>query len=225
MRKKQMLSSIIIVLFMLIIVPFQAEETTKITDASAITTATEAGSYPVTFQYTDENGKLITTTIYITIMYLRTTVSDQQGEGIDAHDIEVGTGIFDKLTDADLLTLTKAHAWNLADGTPVPITTITKTTKNKQLGKYQVTFKTDKGTATTINVLETVNNLATTRDFTYFSFMKQPYIWWSIFLVFLFMFLPLILVLLDCYKVQKETRKINHLLFREQQLKQQTESN
>ena len=195
--------------------PLQAQnsQNNTIIDADSITYAEEAGSYPVTFEYKDEKGKSVTTTVYITLLYLRTVISDTYSEGIDAYDIEVAPGMFAQLTDTDLIRLTNAHAWRTDNGAGVPVVMVGRATVNQKLGKYQVTFKTLNQTATTVNVIET--RLATEKEtvYSYFSFLETPYVWWNFYFIFLIMLIPLLIMLYNYFKMRKELKRVNVILY------------
>lgn len=190
----------------------QLAATTQITDDSALTNATEAGSYPVKLTIT-ENGQTVETTIYVTIYYQRTNENTQAGEAIDAHDIEINTGYFAKLSDADLIKLTNAHAWQTTNNNPIAITSVTRQTINKDAGTYQVTFATANMTATTVNVVE--------RDIAYmqvgekyFYNIGSGYYITAFSIVSLILLLVLLVVFLhNTTKYVKEAERVEDLLY------------
>lgn len=208
---------LVIVFLLFVLLPTTLFATT--TTSQSITEIHEAGTYPVVFQYVDEQGNSVTKTVYITILYLRTVISEQYSEGIDAHDIEVETDVFSTLTDAELITLTKAHAWRLDNGNSVDITTVTRQVVDQTLGKFQVTFATANGTATTVNVVEKIIPLSSLNEFTYFSFSNDLYVWKGFYLLSLFMLLPLLLFLTTYNKSRAEVKKANQLLYQQEQVK------
>lgn len=146
--------------------PTQSKEIVSIDD-SAITEDVWAGTYPVTVTYRDENGKLLKETVYLTVYDRRTVENIELGEVIDAHDLEINRGFFQRLSDADFLKLTRAHAWNSKDGSPVEITTVQRRVKDEKEGIYELTFSTVQGTAITITVFE--------RDFLNAYVQKESY--------------------------------------------------
>jgi hypothetical protein len=196
---------------------FSAQNLEKDTiyDLDALTQTETAGTYPVTFQYQDENGNVVKKTVYITLMYLRTIISEEYGEGIDAYDIEIQQGMFEKLSDTDLKKLANAHAWRTDNGMEVAIVEVDRMVINKNLSKYQVTFKTANQTATTINVVETIVDETRNTLYSYFSFWDTLDIWWIFFFVPLFMLFPVILMFYNYLKLRKEVRKAHILLYNE----------
>lgn len=176
----------------------------------------EAGTYPVVIK--DEYGQE-TKTIYVTVLFPRTQVNESEREAIDAHDISVEKGIFASLTDTELITLAKAHAWNLNDGTNIPITNVERATSQTENSWFQVTFKTARGTATTINVIELEpRQTASTSTFVeqqfYVNFFEFVSSYEMLFLISLYILLPIIILCILYWLTNHRVKKVEQLLYR-----------
>ena len=119
----------------------------------------EAGTYPVVVSYKDKvTGEEKEVIVYVTVITPRTTIDEGVNEGIDASDVLVPAGTMADITDAAIITLTNAHAWNLADGSPIAIAKVELIAVDEKEGIYQVKFSTEKGTTTTVTILESLES-------------------------------------------------------------------
>jgi len=180
---------------------------------------TEAGTYPVEVRFRQPDGVVITETYYVTITYLKSVVSNENAEAIDAHDILVHDKKIQDLTDQELIELTHAKAWNTTDGLPVVITDVIKKKVRYQNDYYEITFKTAKGTSTTITAVEAKNingsvapNVIETTalyiDIVIAEQMNMIGIYGSLLLL-----LPLLLLMFNYLRSQQQIKKIRQLLY------------
>ena len=79
--RKRIIIFLIICGFLLLITPVGAEEITDIDDIE------KAGTYLIEIVTIDSEGNEIVETIWITVVFDRTVVEVEKGEGIDANDI------------------------------------------------------------------------------------------------------------------------------------------
>ena len=207
---KPLLALATILTFMLpITFPLQAR--TQPYTPEELSTIEEAGTYPVKVQYNDQQtGKTVSQIIYVTVHHKRTIENQQHQEAIDAHDITIPQDYFAKLTDEDLRQLAHAHAWNTQNGDPIPITTITRATVDKQIGHYTVTFATANQTTTTINVLETSSQVQNAQ--LYYNTITFPNIMYYLLLLAAIILLPAIFMFFTYRFLNKEVEKTDILL-------------
>lgn len=145
-----------ILLFFAIIVPITPVSASPVESTANMR---EAGTYPVVVSHKDKvTGEEKEVVVYVTVITPRTTIDEGVNEGIDASDVLVPAGTMKDITDAALITLTNAHAWNLADGSPIAITKVELISIDEKEGMYQVKFSTEKGTATTVTILESLES-------------------------------------------------------------------
>jgi|GEM_PF-919650 len=131
----------------------------KVYDFDELSDIQVAGTYPIRIYYIDEaTGKQEERISYITVTYPRTVIDEGTGEAIDALDVQVSAGTMKNITDESLIKITHAHAWNVKDGTPIPITHVTYHKNWDKLNLYTATFATAKGTTTAVTILETGEN-------------------------------------------------------------------
>lgn len=177
---------------------------------------TEAGTYPVTLYYQDEQGEACHV-IYITLKQRHTIEHVDGQEAINAHDLEIPAGYFEQLTDDDLILLTKARAWKIPSNQTVPITTVTRELKNTNIQLYNVTFMTTKGTQTTISVVETpeafVRGLNSSDTFLNLEGMES-YVTIQNILASLLLIIPILILLFNYFKSKKDINYINTLLYK-----------
>jgi len=172
-----------------------------------------AGTYPVEINYTNnQTGQMVTDIIYVTIYHQRTVANPDVDEAIDAHDIEIQVGYFDKLSDQDLIYLTNARAWYTSNGRSIAISTINRNTQNAAIGRYQLTLATVNGTATTVNVIERTEVLINNQE-QYFSFQNFSYIYYFELIIIATILTPFIAMLLIYFKIKKNVDSTDDLLF------------
>lgn len=147
---------IYILLFFVILVPSTPVSASPVESTAKMR---EAGTYPVTVSHKDKvTGEEKEVVVYVTVITPRTTIDEGVNEGIDASDVLVPAGTMEDITDAALITLTNAHAWNLADGSPIEIAKVELISIDDKEGMYQVKFSTEKGTATIVTILESLES-------------------------------------------------------------------
>ena len=171
--------------------------------------AENAGSYPITITYRDENGKETTEEIYVTIYAPRTTVYN--GEAIDAHDIELTTDIVSDLSDTDLIKLANAKAWLTQNGTPVPITKVEK--KRISTSRYQITFTSQNNAVATINLV--IHQITTEEMFekeVYFYFTSHRNYFYVLLIILLLIFCIMLITMLHAKKMKRNKEELHQML-------------
>lgn len=147
---------IYILLFFVILVPSTPVSASPVESTAKMR---EAGTYPVTVSHKDKvTGEEKEVVVYVTVITPRTTIDEGVNEGIDASDVLVPVGTMENITDAVIITLTNAHAWNLADGSSITIAKVELISIDDKEGMYQVKFSTEKGTATIVTILESLES-------------------------------------------------------------------
>lgn len=133
----------------------------NIIDGSAVVIAVDrtalksvAGSYNVMF--TTAKGTSITV---IATVKDNVVINPVNGESISANNFTLNVDAVRSVTDQLLIGLANAEAANLSDGSSVEITKVDKQLLMAAVGKYEVTFATEKGTS--ITVIATVTNQGT----------------------------------------------------------------
>jgi len=205
------LSKIVFVFLFVVLMPFHFQATNISYTPEEITHIENAGTYPVEINYKDEEtGEFVKGIIYVTIHHKRTVENKKIWEAIDAHDITIAQEKFMKISDQELIHLTNAHAWNMQDGSSIPIAEVTRETADKATGVYAVQFATANGTATTVNVREAATRQMISAE-QYYSFSEFPQIFYFP-LVFGVLFLLMLLLLVSAYQQMKnklnETKKL-----------------
>ena len=189
-------------------------ETINIIDDSRLVEAVEAGSYPIIISYQNQSGETLIATVYITVYHQRTIENPIAKEAIDARDVAINPGFFTQLTDPDLVKLSNVRAWNVNDGTPIPITKIMRQTIDAKSGHYTITFETAKGTKTTINVLERQNLIVYENKEDYYFFTRnEEYVILEAVLFFLLL-LTLISVLYFVLQIEIKMTGVYHILYK-----------
>lgn len=152
--------------------------------------------------------------IRIHVTFPKTTISDENQEGIDAHDFQTTKTKIEKSTDTELITLANAYAWNTLDGKAVPITSVQVTKENKTDVAYTVNFKTDKGTNTSINVyvVETTN-LSFTSMYRYDTPTKEINIWILTGALLMILVVPCIIIMLLYLFYYRNLKKVEKVLY------------
>jgi hypothetical protein len=192
-----------------------AEQTPTYTiDDHLIQSATEAGTYPVTLYYTTPSGEQVNETVYITVYFPRTITDETVQEGIDASDLEIEKNLYNKLSDTDLIHLTKAHAWSLLNGSTIPLQVQKRETIDAKLGLHKVTFTTINGTTITVNILEK-DAIILTQTSNYLNLSTPEIInthnvFEIIFLAFLL--IPLVLLFNSYREIHKEALTVQKVL-------------
>jgi|GEM_PF-5886969 len=152
-KKIATLSLILIAEVLLMQVPFLATSVEQapitIEELEKIETA---GTYPISIEATDREGRVVEKIIYITIEFTRTVKSEKYQEAIDAQDIKIEKDQIMKLTTPQLIELANARAWSTKDGAMIPITDTDIWKVNDYY--YRVKFATKLGTTIEINVQE-----------------------------------------------------------------------
>lgn len=180
-------------------------------DDSQLNETTEAGTYPIDLIYEDENGVQTKRTIYVTIAHRRTQENNDAAEAIDAYDLELNIGEFSKLSDTELIQLAKAKAWNTKNGQAILIPIVERQIIDKNAGIYEASFKTAKGTATTIHITELENMYMQIGD-KYLNYeMNYVVTVFSIISLILVIFL-LIIFYLNIKSTVKEVDEVTNLL-------------
>ena len=174
----------------------------------------EAGTYPV--YIADESGAK-TVKIYVTILFPRTVVSEGYSEAIDAYDLNIEEGTFQKLTDAHLIELAHARAWDTNNGDPIPVETVERVAVDGSAGLYHVTFGTSRGTKTTINVLEVSKKTLEEGLFSdeYYLNMWKYNSFSTLLLLLLFLtIIPILILTMLYWYSQRKIKKVNSLLYK-----------
>ena len=99
-------------------------------DINDIPVDQKPGTYPIEFNYTDENGNTHKQEITWTLTYPHTVVSYEEKEAIDARDLVVSNNSQPSLDAKSLITKMNASAWSLYDGVGVEITNVNVVPKN-----------------------------------------------------------------------------------------------
>lgn len=168
-----------------------------------------AGSYPVTITYRDENGKETTEEIYVTIYAPRTIVYN--GEAIDAHDIELTTDIVADLTDTDLIKLANAKAWLTKNGASVPIAKVEK--KRMNTSRYEITFTSQNNAAATINLV--IRPITTEEMFEkeiYFYFLSHRRYFYILLFIFLLILCVMMTTMYHAKKMKRHKEELQKML-------------
>lgn len=189
-----------------------ATETLQSIDDTIIQTTEQAGTYPVTATYVDEQGNVTTKTFYVTIQYPRTVVVEAYSEGIDAMDFLIEKGNFSTLDMPALISLAKAHAWNTRTGNKVEVISATTETLDHTLGIHKVTFATANGTATTVNVQEVEHILMESTEY-YVDYNFELNLWFLSVMTAIIVFGVLSLYLLNYWRMQKTLEKAERVLY------------
>lgn len=198
--------------------PFFAEESEvideKIYTVEEIEVIEEAGTYPVRISYTNsETGVTVEDIIYLTVSHQRTIVNETLQEAIDAHDIEIKKGYFDKLSDQELMYLTNAKAWQLQNGQKIEIKNVDRDEKNADINRYKVTFSTEQGTNITVHVIES-SEVIISKNEEYYSFLEFPYIFYFELALTIIIVFPLIALILSYWWMQREVGETEKVLYR-----------
>lgn len=193
---------------LLLLSPIPLQATTV--DTSSLDSAHEAGTYPVTLEYVDEDGNQVSTVIYVTIKYRRTVEYVETGEAIDAHDIELTTGTFSQLSDSDLIKLMHARAWNVNTLAPLDVRVLSR--EQVSSGHFLVTFTTANGSVTSANVIE-VDTLAMEGLSRYYGFFYNDVAFFRLLVLVALLLLLLFVFFFVCFRfVFKETDEIREIL-------------
>lgn len=177
----------------------------------------EAGTYPIEVSSTDENGKVISKTIYVTVLFEKTVVNKEVQEAIDAHDVLIESGLFRQLSNDDLIRITNAHAWHTDDGSTVPITSVITHVVDEASGKYQVSFATELGSTITVNVYESEKKILPVSNVYLnpenFGIINNFQTFF--FFILLLILLPIIIFIVQYYIIRREQKQVEDLLYRE----------
>lgn len=177
----------------------------------------EAGTYKVRAFVETDSGP-VEKVINVTITYTGTVISENIGEGIDASDFKVKPGVMGTLSDEDLIASAKAHAWSLKTGESVPVKVVSKDDGTKREGFYSVTFGTDEGAQVTVSAV-IGNSVFTRMDYMQFreTNIKDSSLTYVLHLLFSFLFLlPILLILLSYYMINRQMKKVRKALFKEE---------
>lgn len=201
---------------MMIARPLSATPPTVI-DENTLADIEVAGTYPVRISYTTPTGEVVTKIVYITVHHPKTIVDEETREGIDASDAEVPHGMVQTLTNQDLINLTKAHAWNINNGAPVAIQVESLQLINAELGIYEVTFTTTKGSSITVKILETAEIMFQQQE----TYLNLTTISGNSFLfenlLLLIIAIPIILLFFNYLQMKKEIRETQAILYQKEQ--------
>ncbi|MDF9838263.1 cell division inhibitor SulA, partial [Breznakia sp. PFB2-8] len=116
------------------------------------------GIYSVTFATAKGTNVTVKATVYDKVV-----IDEDNEEGIAANDFFIDIDKVATITDADLIALANAKAWNVSDSSNVEITNVTHTLEAAK-GVYDVTFATAKGTEVTVRA-RVVTNIIENADF------------------------------------------------------------
>lgn len=95
-------------------------------------------------------GTSITVKMYVSED--RPVFNQKEGEKISANDFYLDISDVDELTDADVISLASAEAWDSETDEPISIKEI-EYEISKETGTYPVTFRTAEGTSITVNAM------------------------------------------------------------------------
>lgn len=177
------------------------------------------GTYPVTIAITDDES--VETTIYISVYLPTTDVYEVNQIAIDASDFTISYEDFLQITDAKILELSKAYAWNVGSGEELP-TSILKRTKITD-SNYLITIGTSLNLEKDINmyILPSNNLLSLDKTLEYTSvdlntvdntpFFTMRYF---LFTLIVWLLLPLLILGIIVYYLRNSNKKIHNLLYR-----------
>lgn len=175
----------------------------------------EAGTYFVELYVINEEGNKESKIIKLTIRFPNTVLNEVNGEGIDAHDIQLVNQDITSLTDEDYIHLSGAHAWDLETGKRVAITTVVFKTSKFSGADYDVTFQTEKGTSITIQLYLFDEGYMYLSDH-YFHFEEvrsSSFIHYS-YLIIISAVIPLILISISFYLIGKKIENTKKVLYK-----------
>ena len=171
-------------------------QTPEIISAEELKEVRQAGTYLV---YMKADGSSLENLVKVTVTFPYTIINKTVGEGIDGSDFEYKDEVIEEIPLDELIEKANVYAWNLDDGSSVPITKAE--VEGKQGEVVQVAFSTAKGTTITIQAVSGSVSLFERKDFmyTYPTDKEMPYGWsvdYSLFFSVLFLVLvvcPLLL--------------------------------
>lgn len=133
-------------------VSFADEEIKLIEDKSM-----QAGTFPVYLIDKDPHGNEISKVVKVTVTFPNTIQNRSVNEAIDASDFKSTIDTIESMSHEDLRKIGKARAWSTLTGEDIPIvkTQVEKTGNHS----FKVTYTTEKGTNTTVNAIEFVDDL------------------------------------------------------------------
>ncbi|MFV0393633.1 MAG: hypothetical protein ACK5LC_04440 [Coprobacillaceae bacterium] len=172
----------------------------------------KAGTYFVPIGSFDSDDE---TVIRLNVTFPRTVISDENQEGIDAHDFQTTKKKIEKSTDTELIALANAYAWSVVDGSEVPITSVQLKESNATGIGYIVTFKTDKGTSTTINVYITSStNLEFETMYCYDTDTREINAWTITTAIIILLVVPCIIMIFLYLFYYRNLKKVEKTLYR-----------
>lgn len=214
LTKLKMISSTIFIWLstLFLIVPITA---TNIVSEIEIIEQDTAGTYPVKITYIDEvTNETITKTIYMTVMYPKTVISNINGEGIDAQDIIISEKNAENMSTTDIINQAKAHAWKLEDGSEISIVSVEVEAIESNIGLYKIILSTEQGTTATIQMLKTKEQLLIAdKQYTFFETFGQTFEERAFYFLITIILLPLILLIIVFILVLHKRQQLLKLLY------------
>ncbi|GBU11204.1 hypothetical protein AwErysi_08200 [Erysipelotrichaceae bacterium] len=174
---------------------------------------TEAGVYPVQIYDPITNEQI---EIAVTVLFPRTIVSEKYAEAIDASDFQVEEGIFDMLTDSEIIELSRVRAWETKSGNPLEVVVVSKEKKHGNSGLYSVKFQTKNKTSIEIQVLEVQKKTLVSGFFGteyYLGFQEYSNYSQTYFLIFFVTVIPIIILGYFYLRSYLKIRKVSRLLY------------
>lgn len=175
----------------------------------------EAGTYFVELYVINEEGNKESKIIKLTIRFPNTILNEVNGEGIDAHDIQLVNQDITLLTNEDFIHLSNAHAWSLETGKKVEIVNVTFKSSSFSGADYDITFQTEKGTSITIQLYSFDEGYMYLSNH-YFHFAEvrsSSFIYYS-YLIIISAVIPLILISLSFYFISKKIESTKKVLYK-----------
>ncbi|TLG72727.1 hypothetical protein [Culicoidibacter larvae] len=213
---------IVLVAVLLLLLPSvsasaQAPDTVNADDLSEY----RAGTYPVQIKYYDEaSGQTLEKIVYMTVYYPNTITDADSNEGIDAMDVLLDADVVKGLSQQELIAKAQAKAWRLSDGSAVEITEaiVEYVGGSADSGQYSVTFRTAAGTTNTVTFLEAPHSQILVQNETYIAdslSMSNQVMDWVYLAVFVFVFIPIVLIVAALVRMMVLVRKTKRLLYTE----------
>lgn len=189
--------------------------TPEIISAEELKEVRQAGTYLV---YMKADEASLENLVKVTVTFPYTIINKTVGEGIDGSDFEYQDEEVKDMSLQDLVAKANVYAWDLEDGSDVPIT------KSEVEGEHgevmEVSFSTAKGTTITIQAVGGNASLFERKDFmyTYPTDKEMPYGWsvdYSLFFSVLFLVLvvcPLLLTWLIYGIIDRKIEEFGSLM-------------
>lgn len=180
-----------------------------------------AGTYPVLIKYYDEaSGQTLEKVVYMTVYYPNTITDTENNEAIDAMDVLLDADVVKGLSQQELIAKAQARAWRLSDGSSVEITdaVVEYVGGGADNSEYSVTFRTAAGTSNVVTFLEAPHSQILVQSETYIAdsvSMSNQIMDWIYLAIFVFVFVPIILIVFALVRMMILVRKTKRLLYTE----------